>query len=181
MVSALNAAEISALSLKGAAFLEPPPTLAQALDAVESAEGRSALFIEIKDRSGDFSTTDGRLEARVAELVAGRSAPIAVMSFNPFSVARMAADAPNTPRGLVSGGFSDALEPQRRAELEGLAAFEAVEASFTSYHWRALSHEAVARLRSTGAPILSWTLRSSEEAAHALQHCDQITFEGFRP
>ena len=30
-------------------------------------------------------------------------------------------------------------------------------------------------------PVITWTLRSKEEASQALRYCDQVTFEGYAP
>ena len=34
-------------------------------------------------------------------------------------------------------------------------------------------------LRAAGLPVISWTIRTREEARHARRYSDQITFEGF--
>ncbi|MCI4665137.1 MAG: phosphodiesterase [Neomegalonema sp.] len=180
-VEAVQAAEIATIELVGTATPEAPPTLAMMLDALELIERPTPLFVEIKDRSGDYTRTDGRLEARVAQLVRGRKAPIAVMSFNPHSVALMAKAAPETPRGLLGSSFDDIRNPHRREAYANLGLYEMVRAQFASYRWSDLPQPHVAHIRAAGAPVASWTVRSAEDARQALKHSDQITFEGFSP
>ena len=44
-----------------------------------------------------------------------------------------------------------------------------------------LPFEPVTEIRKLGHPVISWTVRSKEEASQALRYCDQVTFEGFNP
>ena len=86
--------------------------------------GRAPLLIEIKDQDGALGPDVGPLEARVAELLAGYHGPVALMSFNPHSVAALARLAPDRPRGLTTCDFDSAdwsLPDYRRAELAALA------------------------------------------------------------
>lgn len=177
-LAALSTSEIAALRLRDAAAPEAPPRLAQILTDIA---GAAPLFIEIKDLSGALGPIDGRLEARVADLLRAYRGPVAVMSFHPDSVARLRALAPHTPRGLVAWRHADIADPKRRAELADLAAFDALEASFVSYHWADLPRPSVAGLRAIGAPVLVWTIRAPADAEAAAAHADQITFEGYRP
>ncbi len=160
---------------------ETVPTLAEILRVLA---GRTPLLIEIKDQTGALGPEVGPLEARVAALLAGYSGPMAVMSFNPHSVAAMAEAAPAVPRGLTSCGFgaSDwSLPDYRRAELAGLPDAGRVSASFVSHDKSDLANPAVARLKAGGLPILTWTVRSRQEEEAARRVADNITFEGYRP
>jgi len=176
---ARDAAALRALRLRGGGGTIP--TLAEALALMA---GRSALLVEIKGQGGALGPEGvGPLEARVAALLAGHAGPVAVMSFNPDSVAAMARLAPALPRGLVGcpaaacGGGA----PEARARMADLAAFEAVGASFFSYDWRALPTPRTRALRAAGAGALCWTTRSTAEHAAALRHAQQVTFEGYAP
>ncbi len=51
-----------------------------------------------------MAPTDGRLEQAAAQVLAGYRGPVAVMSFNPHSIALMARLAPAVPRGIVVAG-----------------------------------------------------------------------------
>lgn len=180
------AAALGALPLTGGSG-EGMPTLAQALAAVA---GRVALLIELKDQSGRMGPTDGRLEAATARALQGYEGPVAVMSFNPEMVARMAELAPDLPRGLTSYAFPRADFPQaadnpaleaHRARLAAIADYDRTGASFVSHHWRDLANPRLAELRAQGAPILCWTIRSAEEERQARRVADNITFEGYLP
>jgi glycerophosphoryl diester phosphodiesterase len=160
---------------------ETVPTFAEVLALVA---GRAPLLVEVKDQDGALGPDVGPLEARVAELLAGYAGPVAVMSFNPHSVAALADAAPGLPRGLTTCAFDSAdwsLPDYRRAELAALAGVGPTGAAFVSHDRRDLANPAVARLKAEGLPILTWTIRSPAEEAAARLVADNITFEGYRP
>ena len=105
--------------------------------------GRAPLLIEIKDQDGALGPGVGPLEARVAELLGGYAGPVALMSFNPYSVAALAAAAPGRPRGLTTCAFDGAdwsLPDYRRAELANLTDAERTGAAFVSHDRRDLAN-----------------------------------------
>lgn len=160
---------------------ESIPTLPVFLALVS---GRVPLLIELKDATGVLGPDIGPLERRVAECLANYPGPVAVMSFNPHSVAALAEYAPGVPRGLTSCDFSDgewALPDYRRAELANLSDADRVGAAFVSHDRRDLDNPALARLKAAGMPILAWTIRSVEQEAAARRIADNITFEGYLP
>lgn len=177
-VTALSAAELGALPLLGTAELVP--TLAQVLAEVA---GRVPLLIEVKDQSLVMGPVDGRLEAEVARELAGYAGPVAVMSFNPASVAHMARLAPQVPRGLTTCGYEaadwDFLTPAGRERLREIPDYGPVGASFLSHHWRDLARPRVQALKAAGAALLCWTLRTAEDEARARRLADNVTFEGY--
>ncbi|MCB1338594.1 MAG: phosphodiesterase [Maritimibacter sp.] len=177
-VAARTAAELGAITLAGGDA--GIPTLAEVLDAVA---GRVALLIEIKDQDGAMGPGVGGLERAVARALEGYGGPVAVMSFNPHSVAAMAALAPEVPRGLTTYGWDDAeaqaLPEARRAELAAIADFERVGASFISHDRRDLGAPRVAKLKARGVPVLCWTVRTAEQESQAREIADNITFEGY--
>lgn len=161
---------------------ETIPTLAETLREIA---GKVPLLIEIKDQDGRLGTTIGEVHARVAALLEGYDGPVAVMSFNPNTVAAFADAAPDVVRGLTSCAFDKddwpMLDDETRENLAALADFDRVGAEFTSHDWRDLANPSVAALKSRGVPVLCWTIRSAEEAEEARQRADGITFENFRP
>jgi glycerophosphoryl diester phosphodiesterase len=178
-VEEMTAAELGAVELTGGG--ETIPTLGEILALVA---GRAPLLVEVKDPDPGLGPVEGRLEARVAELLAGYGGEAAVMSFNPHSVAALAEAAPGLARGLTSCDFVGAdwsLPDYRRAELAGLADFGRTGASFVSHNHRELDNPAVVRLRARGVPVVSWTIRSPAEEAAARRGSDNVTFEGYRP
>lgn len=180
-VAAETAATLAALPLGGAGPGETIPTLAEILALVA---GRVPLLLEVKDPEDSCAPVDGVLERRVAALLAGYAGPVAVMSFNPHSVAHLAAAAPGVPRGLTTCAFDGPdwpLPDYRRAELAGIADFGPTGAGFISHDHRDLDSPAVSALRAAGVPVLCWTIRSAAAEAAARRIAQNVTFEGYDP
>jgi glycerophosphoryl diester phosphodiesterase len=173
-----TAAELGAIPLLRGT--EGIPTLAEILTIVA---GQVPLLIEVKDTDIPVGPRVGALEQAVAACLAGYNGPVAVMSFNPYSVASLARFAPDVPRGLTVGGPADStytgLPAARVMALADMDDFDAVGACFISYDRELLDRPAVAALKSRGVPILCWTVRSPVEEAAARQIADNITFEGY--
>ncbi len=173
-----SAAELGATRLRDAP--DGIPTLAEVLSIVA---GQVPLLIEIKDQDGANGPAVGPLEEAVVAALTGYAGPVAVMSFNPHSVAAMARLAPDLPRGLTTCGYDaedwPALSPARRTELAEIADYDRVGASFISHRARDLGAPRVAALKAAGAAILCWTVRSPEQEAQAREMADNITFEGY--
>jgi len=174
--------ELGAIELSGGGG-----TIATLPEALELIAGRVPLLIEIKDQSESFMRTDGALERRVCECVerAGYVDACAIMSFNPFSAEHVRDFLPEIARGVVSYDFEhehDADVPaDHRADLAALRWFEETEADFVSYGAMSFPNARTQALREAGVPVFCWTIRSPEQAEQALDHCDQITFEGYLP
>jgi len=172
--------ELTDLPLRGTS--ECIPTLREVLALVA---GRAPLLIEVKDQSRTLGPVDGRLEADTAAALRGYQGPVAVMSFNPHSMAAMARLAPDIPRGLVTCAFAPEDWPgvphDRLAELATLNAVAATGASFISHEWQLLDMAPVAALKAQGMPVLCWTIRDTAQEAQARHVADNITFEGYTP
>ncbi|MEM9524845.1 MAG: phosphodiesterase, partial [Pseudomonadota bacterium] len=106
-------------------------------------------------------------------------------SFNPCSMAMMARLAPGLPRGLVTDRFRRSDWPlvpaRRRSELAAIVDYERVDACFVSHDADDLHSPHVARLKTTGAAVLCWTIRTPAAEAEARHIADNITFEGYMP
>ena len=152
-LNARPAAELSRICLTDCD--ETIPTLATVLALVS---GRVPLLIEIKDQTSTMSDTDGRLEAAVAALLVLYQGPVAVMSFNPYSVAHMARLVPGIPRGLTTSAYDPEdwapLDPQTCARLRDIPDYERTKASFISHEAADLARPRVAELKAQGAAIL---------------------------
>jgi glycerophosphoryl diester phosphodiesterase len=159
---------------------EPIPTLGQVLALVA---GRVPLLIEIKDNLGTMAETEGRLEQAVADALANYHGPVAVMSFNPHAVAHMARIAPDIPRGLTTEAYDPAhnapIPPAVCDRLRDIPDYDATGSAFISHQASDLNRPRVAALKSQGAAILCWTIRSPEEEAEARKIAHNITFEGY--
>lgn len=177
-VGARTAAELTALTLRGSE--DRIPTLAQVLDLVA---GRAPLLIELKDQTLTMAETDGRLEAATARLLADYRGEVAVMSFNPHSVAHMARLAPQVPRGLTTSAYDPEdwapLDPAICARLRGIPDYDRTGSSFISHEAADLPRPRVAELKAEGARVLCWTVCSPADEALARRIADNITFEGY--
>jgi glycerophosphoryl diester phosphodiesterase len=175
-----TAAELSLLTVLGTDA--HVPTLAEVLAQVA---GRAPLLIEVKDQSGNLGPLDGQLERAVADCLRDYAGPVALMSFNPHSMAVMAEAAPDLPRGLVTCGFDlddwPGVPAARLAELAEIPDYGRTGASFISHQWRELNASVVTALQGQGAQVLCWTIRSTAQAEQALHIAQNITFEGFVP
>ena len=137
-----------------------------------------------RTRTARSAPTSGRSRRGSPSSSPRYDGPVALMSFNPHSVAALAEAAPGRPRGLTTCAFDGAdwsLPDYRRAELAALADAERTGAAFVSHDRRDLANPALARLKAEGLPILTWTVRSPAEEAAARRVADNITFEGYRP
>jgi len=175
-VQGSSAAELREIPLLGGD--ETIPTLTEVLELVD---GRVPLLVEIKDQDGALGPNVGPLEATVARELLAYDGPLAVMSFNPHSMAAMAEAAPGIARGLTTCSYAnphwDILPAERRATLAAIGDFDRVGASFISHEWRDLTSPRVTELKSAGVPILCWTIRSAAEEAKAREVAVNITFE----
>ena len=172
-------AELAALTLADGSNI---PTLEAVLKQVS---GQVGVLVEIKDQDGAMGDNIGPLEERVAAILNDYRGPVAVMSLNPHAIYHMQRLAPDVPRGLVTCRFSKEdwpLLPRARAdELAQIPDFEATGASFISHHFKSLDLPAVNRIRQSGDPVLSWTIKSEDDEHEARRLADNITFEGYLP
>jgi len=113
----------------------------------------------------------------------GYHGDVAVMSFNPHAVARMAELAPEMPRGLVTSAYRYHDWPLPKATCDRLRAipdYDRVGACFISHEVDDLDRARVAELKAVGAMICCWTVKSQAQEAAARPIVDNITFEGYR-
>ncbi len=177
MVRTCMASQLAHIQLTGGN--EGIPTLPEVLDIVA---GRVPLVIELKDQDGAMGPNIGPLEQATADAVQGYHGDIAVMSFNPHAVARMSDLLPHVPRGLVTSAYRYDDWPLSKTTCDHLRAipdYDRVGACFISHEVDDLATPRVAALKSAGAMICCWTVRSAEQEARARQFADNITFEGY--
>ncbi|MFD0859742.1 glycerophosphodiester phosphodiesterase family protein [Roseovarius aquimarinus] len=179
-IRAQSAAGLAGVMLKGTE--ESIPTLAEVLGEVA---GRVPLLIELKDQHGQMGATTGALEAAVVRDLEGYGGPVALMSFNPDMVTRLADLAPHLARGIVSCDYAPEDSPELTAEicdrLRAIPDAEASGASFISHQWDDLERPRVAELKAAGLDVLCWTIRTPEAAKAARHIAQNITFEGYLP
>lgn len=174
-----DAATLHAIGLRGGD--EGIPSLAEVLHIVA---GRVPILIEMKDQNGRMGDTDGTLEAAATQDLTGYTGPVALMSFNPHMVRRVAGLAPGIARGLTTCAFAAGNWPLLPAatldRLRGIPDYDAAGCGFISHQASDLDRPRVAELKARGAAVLCWTIRSAAQEAKARERADNITFEGYR-
>lgn len=173
----------TAAQLRRVAFRASKDRIQTLPEMLEQVAGRVPLLIELKT---DWKT-HGPLEKSVARALKAYAGLAAVMSFDPHCMAAMADQAPGVVRGLVAERYSGPHEPadlsarQRFMMRHLLSAFIA-RPQFVNYDIRALPAIAPWVWRQVlQRPLLTWTVRSPEQARRARRWADAIVFEGFRP
>lgn len=158
-------------------------TIATLAEVLGEVGGRVPLLIELKDQSQGMTASDGRLEAATAAALAAYAGPVAVMSFNPAVVARLARLAPAIPRGLTTAAYAPddwaSLPAETCARLRAIPDYAGTGSSFISHEATDLGRPRVAELKAAGAAVLCWTIRSPEAEAEARRIADNVTFEGY--
>ena len=179
-VAARTAAELQQIKLRDTT--DRIPHLSDVLDLVA---GRVPLLIEIKDQDGALGPNTGQIEAGLANLLHAYDGLVAIMSFNPHSIAKIRTMLPDTPRGLTTCAFLKqdwGLVPaMRRKELANIPDFFPLDCAFISHDRSDLNAPAVQTLRNSKIPILTWTIRSPSDEASAREIADNITFENYLP
>jgi glycerophosphoryl diester phosphodiesterase len=177
-IRGLTAAELGTLPLLDAD--EGVPTLAEVLRIVA---GQVPLLIEIKDQDGAMGPAVGDLERAVAEALDGYAGDVALMSFNPHSVAALARRAPDRPRGLTTSAYRaedwPLLPAPVRDHLRDIPDLDRVGASFISHEAADLDRPLIAEVKARGTHILCWTIRSPEAEARARKVAENVTFESY--
>ena len=173
-----SAAELGGLHLLDGK--EGVPTLFEVLQIVA---GKVPLLIEIKDQDGAMGPAVGALEEATAAVLSHYAGPVAVMSFNPHSVAAFRAAAPQVPVGLTTSAYLaedwPLLPAVVRDHLRAIPDYDRVGASFISHEAKDLDAPRVHALKRQGAAILCWTIRSAKAEAAARKVAQNVTFEGY--
>jgi glycerophosphoryl diester phosphodiesterase len=171
----LTVAEMQRQAIRGSS--DRVQTLAELLDQVR---GQVPLVIELKSHWDG----DERLADRALAILQGYRGAHCLMSFDPDIVAAVRRTSPGTIRGIVAetafDPYYDSLPLHRRMELRTFSHVHRTKPDFVSFNFQELPWAPVTELRAAGMPVISWTIRSPEQARMALRHSDQITFEGFR-
>ena len=177
-VSGFTTAALRAMPMKAGS--ERMITLGELCDLVS---GRMPLLVEVK---ASWSS-DRRLERRVAETLAGYKGQVAVMSFDPGSTASFIRLAPGIPRGVVQESEYTGLEWHdlsfwRKYALGRLLHLPHSRPHFLAWYVKDLENRVPQLARKVlRLPMLTWTVRTPEDQAHAALYADQMIFEGFRP
>jgi glycerophosphoryl diester phosphodiesterase len=173
----------TAAELKAVSFKDTPERMMSLGDLCALVRGRVPLVIEMKSHFDG----DRRLVRRMTEVLASYSGPAAGMSFDPDQVLALRELMPELPRGITAertyeeADWPDASPAQRRGMLHLGHAFR-TRPHFVAYWVNDLPAPApwIAR-HIFGLPLLTWTVRTTEQRERAARYADQMIFEGFRP
>ncbi len=170
----------SLAELKKVKFRHGPESIPALSEVFDLVDGQVPLVIELKPQWNG----DDRLARRTLAALEFYTGLHALMSFDPGAIAAIKTLSPGTVRGFISergfDPFYDRLSPALRRDIRTLACLSRITPHFLSLRAGELPWAPVAQLRSQGMPVITWTIHSPAEAAIALRHCDQITFENFR-
>jgi len=137
------------------------------LEAVLDIMAGLPVLIEIK-----VDGLAGEIADRVAEIIAGRDGPVAVMSFDEPAVARLCRLVTDRPIGLLCIADNQ-VEDDLIAKA---AAARALGCDYIAPHHSVLAPIASA---SGGLPLVTWTIRTQEELLLARDYGAAPIFEGF--
>jgi glycerophosphoryl diester phosphodiesterase len=177
-VAARDLETLSAIPLRGST-----DTILSFAELLKTVDGRVPLLLEVKSNW----SRDGKFEANIAAALKSYPGPVAVMSFDPYSVAAFREVAPTLPRGLVAGRFDSAhdwphLTPWQRFAMRYLLPSAFSWPHFIAYDIAALPAAAPLAARFVfGLPLLTWTVRTKEERERAQRYADSMIFEGIVP
>lgn len=170
--------ERSAADLKAIEFFATSDRMLTLGELIDLVAGRVPMLVELKSRFNG----DERIARRTAEVLNGYSGPVATMSFDPTLIAAIRRFSPKLPRGLIAQRrVTD--DPGRAMSRLGYArAVLRACPQFLAYRVQDLTTLPPRAARSLlGRPVLTWTVRTPEQRNAAIQHADQMIFEGFRP
>ncbi|MBN2848596.1 MAG: glycerophosphodiester phosphodiesterase [Coriobacteriia bacterium] len=164
-VGSMTVAELQELRLLGGS--ETIPTLDEALALVD---GRVPVFVEIKNE-GEV----GALEDAVATRLEAYDGDVCVMSFNPFTLARVAVAAPEIPRGQLASAFrGEDLAWYEKFLLRNLLMNWTSKPDFVAYDLAELPSFGTALQSLRGRPLLGWTAETQPERIAAEGLCDAV-------
>ncbi|WP_068082503.1 glycerophosphodiester phosphodiesterase family protein [Polycladidibacter stylochi] len=152
---------------------------------LEEVNGKQTLVVELKS----LNRTDRQIAylTQVAKIISTYKGPLAVKSFDPHMLRAMAHLAPNIPRGILSMSRPGEEERTRLGPIlsklmPSLLHMLGTKPQFISYGVDDLPAVVPSLLkRFFKMPLMTWTVRTSQQRQIADQYADQMIFEGFDP
>lgn len=177
-----TAAELQKVRLKGDQTEGADRGIPTLADLLATTHGASPLILELKS---DFSGNLALAEALPAAL-GDYAGPVAVKSFDPALIASLRTQGACWPLGIVAqADYDDAefasLSAARKFALTRFTHASETRPEFLSWRRGDLPNPVCELARVLGAPVMSWTIRTAEQAVEVLRHANQIVFEGFTP
>jgi len=147
------------------------PTLKEVLDVVD---GKVPIIIELK-----IDTIRETLSQKVYQIIKDYKGPIAVKSFNHFTILWFKKHAPHIIRGMLGSSLKDMKLPRiYKWFIRNLYMFNFIKPHFISYNFDDLPYKNVSKRK---VPILTWTIKNSNQEKQALQIADNIIFDSYIP
>jgi glycerophosphoryl diester phosphodiesterase len=164
-IRSMTSSELSLVSIGGT-----KDKVASLKAMLKFVKGRVPLTIELKGREGD----DEGFASAVLETLEGYQGDVTLMSFDTWLLKELKELESPFPVGLTAEGTKETdFEMHRKAMAYGL--------DFISYNVMHIPNPFIDGERARGVPVITWTVRTKEQAAHSYANADQITFEGFDP
>jgi len=152
----VNIKDLTLDDIRGDNYLLPNgehlPLLSELLELIEGTN--TGILLELKINGANYD-----LEKATYELIKGKEDRIAVQSFNPWTVAWFAANAPEFYHGLLA---VSAIMPL------GKMMFKKMRPDFIAYDIKSLNKSVVSYCDKNGLKLLSWTIRTPELLEKAL-------------
>jgi glycerophosphoryl diester phosphodiesterase len=174
---------MSSGQLRAVKFTDTTERMMSLGDLCALVAGRVPLVIEVKSHFDG----DRKLVARMAEVLASYRGPAVGMSFDPHQVLALREKMPQLPRGIIAQRSYDndswkKLTPEQRQGMLHLRHTFRTRPHFVAFWVDQLPAPAAWIARNVfGLPLLTWTVRTSEQRERAARYADQMIFEGFRP
>jgi glycerophosphoryl diester phosphodiesterase len=180
-VRSVPASALTALPLLDSATGDCPQTLAAFLDQIG---GAAPLVIEIKKQANERDTAE--LAKRVVQSLEAYQGSFVLKSFDPRMIVALRRQGFQGEIGIITYGYDKPdwygdMPARTRFMLRHLLHYPWTRFTFISCEQTALTLPAVRFFRAIGFKVMSWTVRSSDQAQAARRNADQIVFEGFDP
>jgi glycerophosphoryl diester phosphodiesterase len=174
-------ADVQKLVLTDSAAGDVPQTFDQFLAQIA---GRAMLQIELKMQRNAEKTR--ALAESVTRSLSSYRGPYTLESFDPNLLVALRKAGARAPLGIITYGYDEPdwdtkVTPWQRVILRNLLHWPMTRFDFISCRNVSLELLAVRLFRALGVPVTSWTIKSVTDASAALQHADQIVFEGYLP
>jgi len=139
-------------------------------ELLEMTAGKVGLVLEMKGLAGK----DAGFVESIANNLKHYEGPVAIMTFYHWLLRDARTIAPHLPLGLIAKD-DDAQYGSHKMIAEEC------NVDFVSYKFKDLPCKFSREFRTTGKPLICWTVKTPAQLLEARHHCDQVTFEGFNP
>lgn len=167
-------ASMTAAALRAVRFRAGEARISTLGEICDLVAGRVPLVLELKSRFDG----DTRIAQRAAAVLASYAGPAAAMSFDPLLVETLRGVAPGLRRGVVAERrYHDPAPTAAAADVRLGYLLHALESrpQIMAYSVADLPALAPWMARAVfGLPVLTWTVRTPQQAAHARRYADQI-------